>query len=81
MFEDDLKRLGFHEAVRAMCFGININIPNFYAILEIYCSVSGMFFTLIDELGMALHEMWEISNLPIGSKLYEEYFPCAEELT
>jgi len=24
--------------------------------------------------------MWEVSNLPISSLLYEEYFPCAEEL-
>ena len=39
-----------------------------------------MFFTPINELNMALHEMWEVSNLYIGSKPYEEYFPCAEEL-
>jgi len=24
--------------------------------------------------------MWEVSNLPMGSLLYEEYFPCAEKL-
>ena len=24
--------------------------------------------------------MWEISNLPMGSKPYEEYFPCTMEL-
>jgi len=24
--------------------------------------------------------MWEVSNLPIGSLPYEEYFPCAENL-
>ena len=29
---------------------------------------------------MALHEMWEVSNLPMGSKPYEEYFLCTEEL-
>ena len=29
---------------------------------------------------MALHEMWKVSNLPMGSKPYEEYFLCAEEL-
>jgi len=38
----------------------------------------GTFFTPVSELGMALHEMWEVSNLPIGSMLYD-YFPCAEE--
>jgi len=30
---------------------------------------------------MALHEMWEIFALPVGSLPYEEYFPCEAELT
>ena len=30
---------------------------------------------------MALHEMWEVSTLPMGSLPYEEYFPCEAELT
>ena len=55
-------------------------MPTFYAILELYCLVSGTFFTPVGELGMALHEMWEVSNLPVGSMPYEEYFPCTEEL-
>ena len=29
---------------------------------------------------MALHEMWKISALPLGSLLYEEYLPCEVEL-
>ena len=33
----------------------------------------------IGELGMALHEMWEM-NLPMDSLPYKEYFPCTEEL-
>jgi len=45
-----------------------------------YCSVSGTFFILVGELGMALHEMWEVSNLPMGSLPYKEYFSCTEEL-
>jgi len=49
--------------------------PNFYAVLELYCPSTGTFFTLVRELGLALHEMWEISKLPIGYLLYEEYFP------
>ena len=79
-FDADLKHLGLHEVVRATCFKINISIPNFYAILKMYCSTLGMFFTPIGKLGMALHEMWEVSNLPMGSKPYEEYFPCTKEL-
>jgi len=57
VFEADLKRLGLHEAVRATCFGINISVPSFYAILEMYCLASSTFFTPVDELGMALHEI------------------------
>ena len=80
VFDANLKRLELHETVTAMCFRINISIPNFYAILKMYCPASGTFFITVNELGMALHEMWEVSNLPMGSKPYEEYFPCAEEL-
>jgi len=29
---------------------------------------------------MALHEMWEVSTLPIGSLPYEKYFPYEAEL-
>jgi len=29
---------------------------------------------------MALHEMWEVSALPMGYLPYEEYFPCEAEL-
>jgi len=29
---------------------------------------------------MALHEMWEVSALPMGSLPYEEYFPYEAEL-
>jgi len=77
VFTDDLIGLGFYKAVRATYFGINISIPTFYAILEMYCPVSGIFFTLVGELGMALHEIWEVSNLPMGPLPCEEYFSCA----
>ena len=56
------------------------SIPNFYAILEMYCLTSGTFFTTVDELGMVLHEMWEVFNLLMGFMPYERYFLCAEEL-
>ena len=80
VFDADLKRLGLHEAVSATCFGINISVPTFYAILEMYCLALGTFFTPVGELGMMLHEMWEVSNLLISFKPYEKYFTCAEEL-
>jgi len=50
-FEADLKRLGLYEAVRAICFGINISVPTFYAVLEMYFLALGTFFTPVDELG------------------------------
>ena len=79
-FEEDLERLGLYEAVRATCYGIQMSVANFYTIFELYCPATGTFFTPVGELGMALHEMWEVSALPLGSLPYEEYFPCEAEL-
>ena len=59
---------------------MEISVPNFFAIFELYCPAMGTFFTLVGELGLELHEMWEISNLPMGSMPHEEYFPRAMEL-
>ena len=38
------------------------------------------FLTHVGELGMALHEMWEVSALLIGSLPCEEHFPYESEL-
>ena len=51
VFEAPLKRLGLYEVVRATCFGINISIPTFYAIMEMYSLASGTFFTPLGETG------------------------------
>ena len=45
-----------------------------------YCSALGTFFIPVGILGMALHEMSGVSNLPLGSLPYKEYFLYAEEL-
>ena len=79
-FEEDLKRLGLYEAVRATCYGIQMSVANFYTIFELYCQAKGTFFTPVSELGMALHEIWEVSALLMGSLAYEEYLPCEAEL-
>jgi len=79
-FGEDLKRRRLREAIRATCYGIQMSVANFYAILELYCPATGTFFTPVGELGMALHEMWEVSTLPMGSHPYEEYFLCEAEL-
>jgi len=61
--------------------GIEISSSNFFAILELYCPWTGTIFTPKGELGLALYEMWEVSMLPIGNLLYEEYISCSQELS
>ena len=39
-----------------------------------------MFFTPVGEMGLALHELYEISELVIRDAPYEEYVPTTEEL-
>ena len=56
-FDKDLKRLKLHEAIRATCYKIEVSVPNFYAIFELYFLTSGTFFTPIGDLRLALHEM------------------------
>ena len=79
-FEEDLERLRLREAVRATCYSIQMSVANLYAIFKLYCPAKGTFFTPVGELGMTLHEMWEVSALPMGYLPYEEYFPCEPEL-
>jgi len=61
-FDADLKKLGLRESVRATCYRIMINVPNFFAIFELYCLASGTFFNHVSELRMVLEDMWEVSN-------------------
>ena len=75
-----LEHFFVNEAVRATCYGIEVGVPNFYALLELYCSSFGTFFTPVGELGQDLHEMWGVLKLPMGFPPYEEYFPCTAEL-
>ena len=56
-FEAKLMRIRLHEVVKATCHGIEISVPNFFAIFELYCLPSGTFFTPVGELGLALHKM------------------------
>jgi len=56
-FTEDLERLGLREAVRAICYDIQISVANFYAIFELYCLATSTFFTPMGELDMTLHEM------------------------
>jgi len=40
----------------------------------------GTFFTLVGEIGLALHELYEALVLVMGDAPYEEYIPASEEL-
>ena len=52
----------------------------FYGVLDRYNALTGTFFTLIGEMGLALDELYEVLGLVIGDALYEEYVPTTEEL-
>ena len=56
-FNGELKKLGLYEAIRATCYGKEVSVPTFYAILKLYCPSTGTFFTPVGELGLALHEI------------------------
>ena len=42
--------------------------------------MTGTFFTPVGEMGLALHELYEVSGLVIENAPYEEYVPTSEEL-
>jgi len=69
-----------YDAMQATRLGMDISIPNFDIVLERYNPHSGTFFTPVREMGLSLHDMWEVSKLPMANLLYEEYFPCDQEL-
>ena len=78
--EDLLKQSGLCQAVRAVQYGILQSSHHFYGVLECYNPLAGTFFTLVGEMRLALHELYEVSGLVIGDAPYEEYVPTTEEL-
>ena len=79
-FENLLLQDGLYNAVRAVQYDIPQRTQYFYAVLEQYYLETCTFFTPIGEIGLALHEMFEVSGLMIGDTPYEEYVPSTEEL-
>ena len=47
--------------------------------LELYNPYTCTFFTPSRELGFSLHEMYEVSGLPMEEMPYEKYIPGTEE--
>jgi len=79
-YEIILRRFELYNAVQATRLRLDISVPNFFAIVERFNPHSRTFFTPVGEMGLPLHEMWEVSKLPMGSMPYEEYFPTNQEL-
>ncbi|ONK56346.1 uncharacterized protein A4U43_C10F7140 [Asparagus officinalis] len=79
-FGEDLKAGGLYAAVRATTYGLTMSVPHFLALLELYNHDANTFLTKHGELGLALHEMYKISGLPMGNMIYQEYFPSNKEL-
>jgi len=63
-----------------MQYGLLQNSNNFYGILEHYNSLTGTFFAPVGEMGLALHELYEVSGLIMGDAPYEEYVSTSEKL-
>ena len=74
---DLLLQVGLYEAISAIQYGLPQSTQYFYAVLERYNLETCTFFTLVGEMGLALHEMYEVS---VGDTPYEKYVPTSEEL-
>ena len=75
-----LQQVGLYHSVRAVQYGLPQSSHNFYGIQEHYNPLTGTFFTPVEEMGLALHELYEVSGLVMGDAPYEEYVPTSKEL-
>lgn len=79
-FGDTLQIFGLYEIIRNVQLGLPHNTYHLYNILEMFNPYSGTFFTLVWELGFALHKIFEVSLPTMRELSYEEYVPTTEEL-
>ncbi|XP_020263338.1 uncharacterized protein LOC109839321 [Asparagus officinalis] len=79
-WERHLKSSGLYAPIRATMYGFPVSCRHFLALLETYIPESNTFLTSGGELGLALHEMHQVSGLPIGDCPYQEYFPSNLQL-
>lgn len=79
-YEDILKAIVMFYAMRATRSGLETNPTMFIALAERYNCHTGTFFMPGGEMGLALHEMYEVSTLPWSEEPYEEYTPTNKEL-
>jgi len=78
--KDKLLQIDLYTAARAVQYRIPQRSNHFFAMLEGYNPETCTFFNPVGEMGLALHEMYEVSGLVMGDIPYEEYVPSAEEL-
>lgn len=78
-FRSILKDIGLYRAIRNVHYNLPHSTYHLFSILEMYYSDSGTFFILVDEVGFALHKMFEVSLLSIGELSYEGIMPTTEE--
>lgn len=62
-FGDILRDFGLYGEIRNVQFGLPHSACHLFSILEMYNPSSGTSFTPVGELGIALHEMFEVSLL------------------
>jgi len=78
--EGPLLQCGLYPVIRATCYGIAPSDYNFFGVLEKYNPDTCTFFTPVGKMGFALHEMFEMLELSIGDRSYEEYISSTVEL-
>lgn len=61
-----LQSFGLYCTIRNIQFGLLHNDYHLYNIFEMFNLHFGTFFTPVRELGLALHEMFEVSLLSMG---------------
>ena len=79
-FEGLLKQTGLYQAIRVIQYGIPQSSHHFYDVFEHYNPLTGTFFTPVGEVGLDLHELYEVLGLVIGDAPYEEYVLTTKEL-
>ncbi|XP_020250925.1 uncharacterized protein LOC109828310 [Asparagus officinalis] len=79
-WEKILKSSGLYVPIRATMYGLPVSCRHFLALLETYIPDSNTFLTGDGELGLALHEMHQVSGLLMGDYPYQEYFPSNRQL-
>ena len=78
---DLLRQVGLYHSVRAVQYGLPQSSHHFYGVLKHCNPLTGIFFTPVGEIGLALHELYVVSRLVIGDAPYEDYVSITGSFT